>query len=445
MWIGAIILTSSLCLNLSLLREQEWLQTAVKVVPIPLALLVMQVGVAGFKANVIPFGTDQLPTGSGDQLSGFITWFVFTLNINIGIVSFPFSCPLISSSSAAVLLRLLFQTALLSVALVLDFFCKGWLVIEPNTTNPFKLVARVLNYARKNKQPRFRSAFTYQGYHTKPSRIEYAKMSFGGPFTTEQVEDVKTFLRIVCILIPVGATFALNIYGLNVVGLFSEHINSRTLSCYSHQTLSAYLAYFIIVCAIPLYEFLLYPCLLNFIPPMLTRLGIGIIFFILSYVVLLAVDIVGHRAISPGQNSSMDHSCVFDEDKTAHHLNINPLWAILPETLVAIGILFHTIAAYEFVFSQSPYNMKGLLVGAIYAAEGAFDFFGLALQIPFYLGYVNSISKCGSVYLVLLLALTTVWFVVYVVLARVYHRREREETKRQQDYAEEYYSKYLED
>ena len=445
MWIGAIIFASCLCLNLTLSDNQEKLQTAAKVLLMPVALLVMQVGVAGFKANVIPFGTDQLPTGSGDQLSGFITWFVFTLTINIGIVSFPFSCPLISSSSAAVLLRLLFQTALLSVALVLDSFCRGWLVIEPNTTNPFKLVARVLNYARKNKQPRFRSAFTYQGYHTKPSRIEYAKMSFGGPFTTEEVEDVKTFLRILYVLIPMGATLALNIYGTQVVGLFSEHINSRTLSCYGHQILSGYFAFLILVCAIPLYEFLLYPTLLNYIPSMLTRVGIGIIFFILSYVVLFTVDLVGHQVASPGQNGSMDYSCVFDEDKTAHHLNINPFWSILPETFVALGTLFHITAIYEFVFSQSPYNMKGLLVGAIYAAEGAFQLLGLALQIPFYLGYVNSITICGSVYLVLLLILTTAWLVVYVVLAHVYHRREREETKRQQDYAEEYYSKYLED
>jgi len=108
MWTGAIIFASCLCLNLSLSDNQEKLQTAAKVLLMPVALLVMQVGVAGFKANVIPFGTDQLPTGSGDQLSGFITWFVFTLNINIGIACvFPFLLPthkqfLCSCTAAAV-------------------------------------------------------------------------------------------------------------------------------------------------------------------------------------------------------------------------------------------------------------------------------------------------------------------------------------------------------
>ena len=65
--------------------------------------------------------------------------------------------------------------------------------MEPHTSNTFKLVAKVLNYAHRNRQPQFRSAFTYQE-DIKPSRIEYAKRSYGGPFSTEQVENVKTFL-----------------------------------------------------------------------------------------------------------------------------------------------------------------------------------------------------------------------------------------------------------
>jgi len=49
-------------------------------------------------------------------------------------------------------------------------------------------------------------------------------MSFGGPFTTEQVEDVKTFLRIVCILIPVDCEIKL--YNEGKIGDFVIRINS---------------------------------------------------------------------------------------------------------------------------------------------------------------------------------------------------------------------------
>jgi hypothetical protein len=50
----------------------------------------------------------------------------------------------------------------------------------------------VLKYAIKNRQPQRRSAFTYCEDEL-PSHIDFDKSSYGGPFTTEQVEADKTF------------------------------------------------------------------------------------------------------------------------------------------------------------------------------------------------------------------------------------------------------------
>ena len=444
MWTGTILLSFCLCIKLLLSPGHEKVQIAVMAIFFPAALITMKAGIAGFNANAIPFGIDQLSTGSGDQLSGFITWFIFALFTNMGILSFPFSCPLLANSSHNLLLRLLFQAALLSVALILDSFCRHWLVMEPHTTNPFKLVARVLNYARKNKRPQFRSAFTYQE-DIKPSRIEYAKRSYGGPFSTEQVEDVKTFLRIVCVLIPMGATLILSTYS-NVGFPFSKQNGFGTHSCYAYQTVTVTLPFLFIFFAIPFYEFIFFPILHNYIPSMLYRVGIGIVFVALSYVAFLTIDVIGHKTESHRQDGSMNFTCLFDDSSPHHQLNINPLWTMLHGFLIGLGISFQSTAVFEFVFSQSPYNMKGLLMGAIFATTGAFQFLGLVVQFPFYLGYTNHLTTfppCGSVYTLLLLALTIVCFIVYVLVACRYHKRERGETKRQQDYPEEYYSKYL--
>ena len=56
--------------------------------------------------------------------------------------------------------------------------------------NPYKLVYGVIQFAIKHKHPIKRSAFTYCNDEC-PSRIDCEKQSYGGPFTTEQVEDVK--------------------------------------------------------------------------------------------------------------------------------------------------------------------------------------------------------------------------------------------------------------
>ena len=313
--------------------------------------------------------------------------------------------------------------------------------MEPHTSNPFKLVATVLRYAWKNKQPQLRSAFTYQD-HTKPSRIEFAKERFGGPFINEQVEDVRTFLKIVIALIPLGGILVLSTFLADTVTLFSQHVNSHNIPCYGYQSMSIYLSYFVVVGVVLLYEFLIYSFMHNYIPTALIQFGVGIILHILSCVALFTIDFVGQEEETAGTN----YTCLYDEASPMNTLHISPFWIMLPKILIGLGTFFKLTSVYEFVFSQSPYNMKGLLMGAVYAINGLFLVLSLTMQVPFYLGYVDhmtTVPSCGSVYLLVWLVLSIVWFIVYVLVARGYHRRERGETKRQQDYPEEYYSKYL--
>ena len=81
----------------------------------------------------------------------------------------------------------------LSIALSSMLMFNHWLVKEPVIQNPFKLVYSVVRYAIKHKHPECRSAFTYYEDEA-PSRMDFGKSKYGGLFTTEQVEDVKTFL-----------------------------------------------------------------------------------------------------------------------------------------------------------------------------------------------------------------------------------------------------------
>ena len=88
------------------------------------------------------------------------------------------------------------------------------------------MVYKVLNFARKNKYPirRYGSAFTFCD-DFKPSRIDFAKERYGGPFTSPQVEDVKTFQRIVIVLLALGPVFVLEVPGSYY--LFASHIGGE--------------------------------------------------------------------------------------------------------------------------------------------------------------------------------------------------------------------------
>ena len=71
--------------------------------------------------------------------------------------------------------------------------------LKRSLENPYSLIYHVLNYAKNHEHPVGRSALTY--WENKiPSRIDLGKHKYGGPFTVDEVENVKTFFRLVKLL-----------------------------------------------------------------------------------------------------------------------------------------------------------------------------------------------------------------------------------------------------
>ena len=85
--------------------------------------------------------------------------------------------------------------------------------------NPYKLVYRVTRFALQYRIPIRRSAFTYCE-DDPPSRLDLGKSKYGGPFATEEVEDVKVFYQ-VKILVSLGAfMYVLNLASSNSIRRF---------------------------------------------------------------------------------------------------------------------------------------------------------------------------------------------------------------------------------
>ena len=90
---------------------------------------------------------------------------------------------------------------ILVMTFIFSYF-KHLLTIFPQV-NLYKLIFRVLNYAGKHKYPKRRSALTYWEEDI-PSRIDLGMSKYGGPFSVEEVEDVKTFFRLLPFIICAG-------------------------------------------------------------------------------------------------------------------------------------------------------------------------------------------------------------------------------------------------
>ena len=123
------------------------------------------------------------------------------------------------------------------------------------TGNPIKLIFQVLNYARKNKSPRLRSALTYID-EEHPSRIDFGKHKFGGPFTEEEVEDVKTVFRLTPLLIAaIRAILTFQIY--DQLDLHAIRTSKQNFECVHNLKKTIYFVSSFIL--IPSYRFILYP------------------------------------------------------------------------------------------------------------------------------------------------------------------------------------------
>ena len=105
----------------------------------------------------------------------------------------------IISNTYGVVFLLLWMSSL-AVSSLLFHHVRKHMYIAKTGMNPFKLMWKVLTFAWKNKYPLNRSAFTCCEDHT-PSRLDLGKEQYGGPFTTEEVEDVKTFFRLILLLL----------------------------------------------------------------------------------------------------------------------------------------------------------------------------------------------------------------------------------------------------
>ena len=161
--------------------------------------------------------------------------------------------------------------------------------------NPIKTVFGVLKYSATHKYPENRSALTYSDSHI-PSRIDLGKERYGGPFTTEQVEDVKTFLRIVIIVVTlITLIVPLNLCIKTTASLLCHYQSfSSESDCTKSASSVAYSNDVIIVLCILLYELLIYPRARKWVPATLQRCVIASALVVFTSLFLLITDAVAH-------------------------------------------------------------------------------------------------------------------------------------------------------
>ena len=438
MWIGIVISVAGLLLH----EKNSTANVIFGYGLFPVLYIIMLVGLGIFQANVIQFGVDQLLDASASEITAFVSWFVWTVFSSGIVLTFALGCV----DDKYALLKSLFVAVSISLALCSEFVFKNWLVIEPaNIQNPLKLIVRVLKFRYKNKHPKQRSAFTY--WEDKlPSRTDLAKQKYGGPHTNEEVEDVKTFIRMLATILSSGVFLTANIVDSGLESQTILHYSapnvSNTTACYNMKSVG-YLDHYIIVLLVPLYELVVLPifhkCIPNF--GIFQKFGIGMVLVLMNILAQLTLDIVGHQV-----TNATDIPCLFLAKESSTVLSIDYRWLVIPEILRGIATLFLFVAAVEFVCAQSPYNMRGLLIGLIYGTLGLYTIFDFLILLPF-LFYrdgkgQSSMLSCGFWYYLMIAIIVVIALLIFCFVAKWYKKRERDEELNDRVFAETYYERY---
>ena len=173
--------------------------------PIFIALLLTLCGLVSFNANVIQYWMDQLHDAPTEDSILYVHWYVWTTFAGLLIVRLP-----TGFISTFFFILVPIALILLGTTLCLQKYKHNWFIVDSGSKNPYKLVFKVLKFAKDHTNPIRRSAFTYCEDEL-PSRLDLGKEKYGGPFTTEQVEDVKAFVGILGVLLTTGPLFAVDI------------------------------------------------------------------------------------------------------------------------------------------------------------------------------------------------------------------------------------------
>lgn len=160
----------------------------------------LSIGFAGLQTNVIPFCMDQMADASGDQLSALLHWYYWTSYIKTVLV-IGFDCLYTQTVLEYYTIQFGINFAIMGLALLLWHAWSAKFSVEPRGKNPVGTVFGVLSFASRHRYPLFQSALTSK----RPSRLELTKSRYGGPYTSEEVEDVKSFLRVTIVLLSLGS------------------------------------------------------------------------------------------------------------------------------------------------------------------------------------------------------------------------------------------------
>ena len=383
--------------------------------------LILAMGLGSFLSNIVQLGIDQLTDASTTEITSFITWYTLMPYISGVTLQYATYCTINSFY-----VRTFAVTLFLSVALCLDGLFNHWLIKECANRTSLNLVYKVVKFLIKYKHGLVVNSV---------SRFDAAKHMYGGPFTNQQVEDVKSILHII-LLIAVCTTVT---GGITPIEYATEKLQ-HTMQGWSHihgidcyKSLSIwYNDYWFVIVLVTLYEFIIYPLYIRCFAKIkiTSRFLLATVLFLLHILALLIIEITTSYSGETKANTNST-KCIFTTDDKNEMTLVNYKWLLAPGFMRGLSIFLFFTSAIEFIWAQTPYYMTGLALGTMYAFLGLNTTIQAVIASPFLFfktPWRNVPLTCGIWYFLLQGALVAIFLTVGTIMVSKYKGRERNDS-----------------
>ncbi|GAB1609474.1 protein NRT1/ PTR FAMILY 8.4-like, partial [Argonauta hians] len=334
-----------------------------------LGLSLIAIGTGGIKANVAPFGAQQIDDLGPKMVQRFFNWFYWFINLGA----------LIAYSGVALVQQNISFDIGYFIPFVTMLFAMFTLVAGRNiykhkepTGNPLTQSMKIIREGiKRHKLVKNQAKLA----NKKISKLDGAKKENGGSFDSETVDGVLSSLKVLPVFIAIIFYWA--IYSQMSSTYFLQSLN-MDISISGNQLPVAVLNVFnvvIILILIPIVDVIYrYLQRIGRNPTPLQRIGFGLILAACSVGVAGVIEILRMKEL---KEKGILKQVIAEKTYNASHLS---MFAQIPQfALIGSSEVFTSVTGLEFAYSQAPENLKGLVMGIFLLTTGLGNFLSTAI------------------------------------------------------------------
>ncbi|KAF4518883.1 hypothetical protein B566_EDAN006734 [Ephemera danica] len=364
-------------------------------------MVIVGLAVGTVKANIPPFGAEQVRSGGTSSLRVYFNWYYWCINggslVGIGALSyieqdtsggrgFPVAFAVATGALALALLLILIGRPIFVVhrpisssllGSIFHMFREG-VTGCCSTRVPISIQGSPIlshhNAARPNLPERSSRPLTTST--EAPMWLDYAKVRYGGSHRDAAVDEVKKLgivLLLLVSLLPYWLVFLQSDSGFQAqaVHLKVDVDNFRVPTAWLGLMDQVF-----VLALIPLMNNLIYPLLdrAGYNVSLVTRIGIGMLLSTFAVSVAGGLETI---SMNDWKNGHRVNQTIANETYAASEVSV--LWQIPQYCLVGSAEVFASVGGLELAHALAPRSMQGLVMGLLSAMEGIASFFGMGL------------------------------------------------------------------